>query len=159
MGLKKITHGYNSFTKGIKNSIISFEFDGKSVNILPLICYEIIFPSLVENEKKHFNFIINISEDAWFGNSIGPEQHFVKAIFRSIESGSFTIRSANKGISAFISPQGEILKTLKSTETGNIEMDLPILKSKNINTNKNLIFALLLITYVITFIILKKFKL
>ena len=79
-------------------------------------------------------------------------------IFRSIESKSFTIRSANKGISAFISPQGEILKTLKSTETGNIEMDLPILKSKNINTNKNLIFALLLITYVITFIILKKFK-
>mgnify|MGYP001170339881 CR=1 FL=1 len=159
IGLKKITHGYNSFTRGINDSVISLEFDGKSLNILPLICYEIIFPSLVENEKKHFNFIINISEDAWFGNSIGPEQHFVKAIFRSIESGSFTIRSANKGISAFISPQGEILKTLKSTETGNIEMDLPILKSKNINTNKNLIFALLLITYVITFIILKKFKL
>ena len=149
IGLKKITYGYNSFTRGINNSVISFEFDGKSLNILPLICYEIIFPNLIENKKKHFNFIINISEDAWFGNSIGPEQHFVKAIFRS----------ANKGISAFISPQGEILKTLKSTETGNIEMDLPILKSKNINKNKNLIFALLLIAYVITFIILKKFKL
>ena len=114
---------------------------------------------MVENDKKHFNFIINISEDAWFGNSIGPEQHFVKAIFRSIESGTFTIRSANKGISAFISPEGKILKTLKSTESGNIEIDLPILKSKNTNMNRDLIFALLLIVYAITFLILKKFKL
>ena len=127
--------------------------------MLPLICYEIIFPSLIQKKNNHFNFIINISEDAWFGESIGPHQHFAKAIFRSIESKSFTIRSANRGISAFISPEGKILKTLKSTESGNIEIDLPILKSKNTNMNRDLIFALLLIVYAITFLILKKFKL
>ena len=53
----------------------------------------------------------------------------------------------------------KILKILNSTEAGNIEMDLPIIKSKNNNTNKSLIFSLLLIIYAITFILLKKFKL
>ena len=159
IGLKKITSGYNSFSKGKDDTIISLKFDEQIINILPLICYEIIFPHLLENKKKYFNFIINISEDAWFGDSIGPQQHFAKAIFRSIETGSFTVRSANKGISAFISPEGKILKTLKSNEFGNIEMNLPISKSKNANVNKYLIFTLLLIIYVITFIILKKLKL
>ena len=63
------------------------------------------------------------------------------------------------GVSAFISPTGKILKILNSTEAGNIEMDLPVIKSKNYNTNKSLIFTLLLIIYAITFILLKKFKL
>ena len=159
VGLKKVTAGYNSFSKGNNKSIIKISFDKNEINLLPLICYEIIFPSLIQKKNNHFNFIINISEDAWFGESIGPHQHFAKAIFRSIESRSLTIRSANKGISAFISPEGKILKTLKSTESGNIEIDLPILKSKNTNMNKHLIFALLLIVYAITFLILKRFKL
>ena len=114
---------------------------------------------MLENSKNNFNFIINISEDVWFGDSIGPQQHFAKAVFRSIESKSFTIRSANMGISAFISPEGKILKKLNSSEFGNIEIDLPIIKSKNTNTNKGLIFTLLLFIYVITFLVLKKFKL
>ena len=90
---------------------------------------KLFFP-IFNSSKKDFNFIVNISEDAWFGNSIGPNQHFTKAIFRSIENGSFTVRSANKNISAFISPTGKILKILNSTEAGNIEMDLPAIKSK-----------------------------
>ena len=159
IGFKKVTTGFNSFSKGNKKSIITINFDKNEINLLPLICYEIIFPGLIQKKNNQFNFIINISEDAWFGESIGPHQHFAKAIFRSIESRSFIIRSANKGISAFISPEGKILKTLKSTESGNIEIDLPILKSKNTNMNKDLIFALLLIAYAITFLILKKFKL
>ncbi len=159
LGLKKITEGYNSFTRGKDESITTINFDNKIINILSLICYEIIFPNLLGNQEKDFNFIVNISEDAWFGNSIGPQQHFVKAIYRSIENGSYTVRSANMGVSAFISPTGKILKILNSTEAGNIEMDLPVIKSKSYNTNKSLIFTLLLITYVITFILLKIFKL
>ena len=158
-GFKKITEGYNSFSRGENDSIISIKFDNKIINILTLICYEIIFPQLLVNKQKDFNFIVNISEDAWFGNSIGPQQHFVKAIYRAIEQGSYTVRSTNMGISAFISPTGRILKILNSTEAGNIEMDLPIIKSKNYNENKSLIFTLLLIIYVITFLLLKKFKL
>ena len=69
------------------------------------------------------------------------------------------IRAANKGVSAFISPYGKVIKSLNPTEFGNIELDLPILKSKNNTTKKSLIFSLLLITYVVTFFVLRKFKL
>ncbi len=158
IGLKKITPGYSSFSKGKKNSLISIDFDRKNINFLSLICYEIIFPGL-EEEYSKFNFIINISEDAWFGESIGPHQHFAKAIFRSIESGVYTIRSANKGISAFINPQGKILKNLQPNEIGNIELRLPIIEETKKQFKKDLIFLFLLITYILTFFVLRKFKL
>ena len=77
------------------------------MNILPLICYEIIFPELIQKASNKTNLIVNISEDGWFGNSIGPHQHFAKAIFRSIENNSYLVRSANQGISAIISNKGE----------------------------------------------------
>ena len=93
-GLKKITEGYGSFLRGEnqKNLLI------QNLNILPLICYEIIFPSLTQTSDLNTNLIVNISEDGWFGDSIGPYQHFSKAIFRAIENNSFLVRSANKGI-------------------------------------------------------------
>ena len=149
-GLKKITQGYTSFSKGgnQKNLII------KNFNILPLICYEIIFPSLIQNRDKKTNLIINISEDAWFGGSIGPYQHFAKAIFRSIESDTFLARTANRGISAFIDNKGNIVKSLKISEKGHIELNVPLLKNNSQNKN-DLIFLLLLFTYTIIFFTLR----
>ena len=120
------------------------------VNILPLICYEIIFTEFIQQSKKDTNLIINISEDGWFGNSIGPHQHFSKAVFRAIEQNSFLIRSANKGISAFIDNKGKILKKLEVNESGNIELQVPLIKSQNKNKN-DLIFFILLITYISIF--------
>ena len=86
------------------------------MSVLPLICYEIIFPELIQSSNNKSNLIINISEDAWFGNSIGPHQHFAKAIFRSIENNTFVVRSANKGISAFINNNGKVIKRLNQTK-------------------------------------------
>ena len=126
--------------------------------MLTLICYEIIFPNLVEKNLNRFNFILNISEDAWFGESIGPFQHFAKSIFRSIESRRYTIRAANKGISAFVDPTGKILKNLEPNEEGNIEMELPILKNSNYAIKKSLKFPLLLITYIFLFFVLSRLK-
>ena len=84
-GLKKITEGHGSFLKGHKQKNLVLD----KLNILPLICYEIIFTKLVQKSHEKTNLIINISEDGWFGNSIGPYQHFTKAIFRAIEHNSF----------------------------------------------------------------------
>ena len=81
---------------------------------MPLICYEIIFTEFIQSSDINSNLIINISEDGWFGNSIGPYQHFAKAIFRSIENNSFLVRSANKGISAIINNKGEVIKKIGS---------------------------------------------
>ena len=72
-------------------------------NFLPLICYESVFPNFVRKSiKKETELIINISNDAWFGEGIGPQQHFTHTRFRSIEHGITLIRSANKGISALV---------------------------------------------------------
>ena len=152
-GLKKITQGHGSFSKGnIQENIVL-----NDLNILPLICYEIIFPELTQKANNKTNMIVNISEDGWFGNSIGPHQHFAKAIFRSIEHNSFLIRSANKGISAIISNKGEIIKKLNPFEVGNIEMNIPLLKPEYKNKN-DLIFFTLLFTYLFIFLIFKKKK-
>ena len=99
--------------------------------------------------------IINISEDGWFGDSIGPHQHFAKSIYRAIERNTFLARSANKGISAIISNKGQIIKKLNSNESGNIELEVPLIKRKNKNKN-DLIFFVLLFTYIFIFKFNKK---
>ena len=119
------------------------------------ICYEIIFTDLLQKHEVNQGLIINISEDAWFGNSIGPYQHFSKAIFRAVESNKFIIRSANKGISAIISNNGKIIKSLKNNEIGSLEYKMPILEKDSRNKN-DLIFLVLLFTYVLIFLIFKK---
>ena len=158
IGMKKITPGYSSFSNGTGESTLKFNFNGNSLKLLPLICYEIIFPNLIEDNTNQYNFIVNISEDAWFGESIGPYQHFAKAIFRSIESRKFVIRSANKGKSVFVDPNGKVIKALEPVEAGNIELELPLLESTKKQYKKSLIFYSLLITYVFTFFVLRKFK-
>ena len=115
-----------------------------------MICYEIIFTELIQSSNNKSNLIVNISEDGWFGQSIGPYQHFAKSIFRAIENNTFLVRSANKGISAIINNKGEILKKLNSLEAGNIQIEVPLIESKNKNKN-DLIFFVLLITYIFVF--------
>ena len=148
-GLKKITEGHGSFLRGVKNNNISI---GK-MNFLPLICYEVIFTDLVQKSNIDTNLIVNISEDGWFGNSIGPEQHFTKSIFRAIENNTFLLRSANKGISAIIDNKGKIVKRLNRNEAGNIEFEVPLIKSNKIKND--LIFFILLTTYLFIFLIYK----
>ena len=77
LGLKKVTEGIGSFSKGQMRE----KYVYGNTNIIPLICYEIIFPKLLQKYSQENKIIINISEDAWFGNSIGPYQHFSKTIF------------------------------------------------------------------------------
>ena len=151
LGLKKITEGHLSFLKGnSKDNLIL-----GNLNFLPLICYEIIFTELVQNSSKDTNLIINISEDGWFGNSIGPHQHFAKAIFRAVEQNSYLLRSTNKGISAIINNKGEVIKKLSPKEAGNIELDVPLITS-NKKIKNDLIFFILLFTYILSFIFYNK---
>ena len=149
-GLKKITEGHGSYLKGIEDKNLIIE----NLNILPLICYEIIFTDLIQKSDKNTNLLINISEDGWFGQSIGPDQHFVKSIFRAIENNTFLLRSANRGISAIIDNKGNVIKTLNRNEAGSIEFEVPLVKSNKIKND--LIFFILLITYIFIFLICKK---
>ena len=146
-GLKKITEGHGSFIRGNRDSNILID----QLNILPLICYEVIFTDLVQKSDINSNLIINISEDGWFGDTIGPDQHFAKSIFRAIENNTFFLRSANKGLSAIIDNKGNIIKQLNRDEAGNIEFEVPLIKSNKIKND--LIFYIVLITYLLFFLI------
>ena len=68
-----------------------------------MICYEIIYSGKIF-KNSNFDLIVNISEDGWFGKSIGPKQHFAHSIFRAVESGKYLLRSANNGIAAIVNP-------------------------------------------------------
>jgi apolipoprotein N-acyltransferase len=144
-GFKKITEGHSSFLKGQKDNNLFID----ELKILPLICYEIIFTDLLQRSEVKTNLIVNISEDGWFGDSIGPDQHFVKSVFRSIENNTFLLRSANRGVSAIIDNKGNIIKRINRNEAGNIEFNVPLIESNKIKND--LIFFLLLITYLLIF--------
>ena len=155
LGFKKITHGYRSFSSSDKREVIKVD----SLSFLPLICYEIIFSGQLNKSKDDYDFILNISEDGWFGNSIGPIQHFSHSIFRSIEEGRDVLRVANNGISAHVNKNGKVLKKLDSTEKGSLEI---YSVSKAFTTlfsiYGNKIFFCLTIFYITLIFFLKKFE-
>ncbi len=158
-GFKKITKGYQSFSSDNDRSIIQLNKNFGKKLILPLICYEIIYSGKIKKNNQSPDLLINISEDAWFGKSIGPYQHFSKAVFRSIEEGIFIARSANKGISAFINPKGEVIKSLDTRESGNIELNFPhFYQSTIFSKYGNKIFYLIIFLYMFLILILKKYR-
>ena len=108
VGLKKITQGYKSFSPDNKREVLNID----QLKFIPLICYEIIYSGNINPNKKYYDFILNISEDGWFGKSIGPAQHLSHSIFRSIEEGKNVIRSTNNGVSVFVNPKGQIIKQI-----------------------------------------------
>ena len=148
IGLKVITNNYQSYTKGDQRNIIEITKDNFLLRILPLICYEIIYSGKIFKENN-FDLIINISEDGWFGNSIGPKQHFAHSIFRSIESGKYIVRSANNGTSAIINPIGEIEKSLNLNDNGYIDFhERKIIQPTVFSKFGNKIFGLMILLYI-----------
>ena len=155
LGIKKITQGYKSFSSSQERDLIKY----KDFKILPLICYEIIYSGTLNKNNENYDFIVNISEDGWFGNSIGPHQHFAHSIFRSIEEGKNVLRSSNNGISAHITPTGEIANYLKSTESGVIEISSMKLKKNNyFFLTGNKIFFYFVLIYITLIFFLKRKK-
>jgi len=103
--------------------------DGPSFS--PQICYEIIFPSAMTHPQDiRPDYILTITNDAWYGDSAGPRQHFVQARFRAIEQGLPVIRSANTGVSGVIDPMGRIIEMrdvmTNETDGTTINTSLPL---------------------------------
>ncbi len=93
--------------------------------VSPLICYEIIFPAAVTDPRERPGWILNVTNDGWFGNSAGPYQHLQQARMRAIEEGLPVVRAANTGISAIIDPYGRLLRSLPLGSAGVIDGPLP----------------------------------
>jgi apolipoprotein N-acyltransferase len=94
------------------------------LKLYPLVCYEIIFPDEMTGDIGAASAILNITNDAWFGATPGPYQHFLQARVRAVETGLPLIRDGNSGISALVNPRGEIIAGLALNETGFIDATL-----------------------------------
>lgn len=105
--ISKITNGGVGFSSGNDVKIIQPQTDLPS--FLPLICYEAIFTNLSRSKEERPDFLLNITNDGWFGRSSGPYQHLAMAQTRSIEYGLPLIRAANNGVSAYIDPYGRVV--------------------------------------------------
>ena len=147
-GLRSITNDYQSFSNGEKRKVIDIKNEYFSFNFLPLICYEIIYSGKLF-DSSNFDFIINISEDGWFGDSVGQYQHFTHSIYRAIEEGKDVIRSANNGITAHIDGNGLVIKQIESTQSGVIEItEFKKIKPTIFSKLGNKMFFYLLLIYI-----------
>lgn len=77
------------------------------LNVAAAICYEIAFPTIVQKNSLYSDFIVTVSNDTWFGKTIGPQQHLEIAKWRALETGRYVLRATNSGLTAIIDPKGE----------------------------------------------------
>ena len=102
--------------------ILNIDGIGKA---LPLICYEVVFPQDVGGAGQRPGYLLQITNDAWFGTNSGPYQHLAQARMRAIEQGLPMIRVANTGVSAMIDPWGRITAAIPLGKAGFVDAILP----------------------------------
>jgi apolipoprotein N-acyltransferase len=123
LGIKQLTHLNSGFASGVQRRTMQV---GKAPPFGPLICYEAIFPGDVTSEDDRPGWLLNITNDAWFGTSTGPYQHLHQARVRAVEEGLPLVRVANTGISAIIDGYGQIKASLPLNTAGVIDNPLPV---------------------------------
>jgi len=120
--LERITQGVGAFTPGPGPQTL--DISGLPP-VSPLICYEVIFPGEVTDGTGRAQWMLNLTNDAWYGKTAGPHQHFVSARMRAIEQGLPVVRVAGTGISAIIDSFGRVRASLALGEKGFVDGNLP----------------------------------
>jgi apolipoprotein N-acyltransferase len=123
LGFRRVVETPGDFAAGLGPQTIAIP-GGLSAALL--VCYEIIFPDRLVAEGARPSLLINVTNDGWFGRSVGPHQHLAQARLRSIEQGLPVIRAANTGISAVIDPYGRVVRSLPLMTSGVIDSPLPV---------------------------------
>jgi apolipoprotein N-acyltransferase len=122
LGLQQLTKVQGGFLAGDRRRAIA---SPRAPKFVPLICYEIVFPHDVVPEGERGGWLLNVTNDAWFGVSAGPHQHFQQARVRAIEEGLPLVRAANTGISAVVDPVGRVIRQLPLGSEGVLDSSLP----------------------------------
>jgi apolipoprotein N-acyltransferase len=125
LGLAKLTAGSRDFSAGPGLKTVTLP---GVPTFSPLICYEIIFPGAVKpasGEGPAPRWLLNLTNDAWFGESSGPYQHFAAARIRAVEEGLPVVRAANNGISAVIDSYGRVIDRINLNDRGIVDVNLP----------------------------------
>ena len=133
------------------------EVPGKNIRIGPLICYEDIMAELSRNYvKTGANLLVNLTNDAWFGRSVAPHQHLLLSIPRAVETRRYLVRSTNSGISAIVSPTGEIEARTGIFTTENLKGEVVLIDSlETLYTRVGDIFAWIALAVTILFVVKK----
>jgi apolipoprotein N-acyltransferase len=122
-GLEQLVAGPMNLAPGNERHAISLPGGART---LPFICYEIIFPDLVAVDVASTDIIVNVTNDAWFGDTPGPYQHFRQAQIRAVETGLPLVRAANTGISGVVDQRGRIVDALSVNSRGTIDATVPV---------------------------------
>ena len=153
LGLQQLTKVQGGFIPGTVRR--SMEIPG-APRALPLICYEAIFPDTVANRDDRPGWIVNLTNDGWFGISTGPYQHLQQARLRAIEQGLPVVRAANTGISAVIDPLGRIVARLDLGIEGVLDSALPSANPPTIYARAGDIPAAVMVAFALIFVILRR---
>ena len=122
IGLMSLTKQVGGFLSGDRRRVMQVQ---GAPNVLPLICYEAIFPGAAVPAGERPGWLVNVTNDGWFGISSGPYQHLKQARVLAIAEGLPLVRAANTGISAVIDPVGRIIKSLPLGAEGVLDAALP----------------------------------
>ena len=122
LGFVQLTKVQGGFIPGTRRKTIALP---NAPRVLPLICYEAIFPGDIETRGDRPGWIVNLTNDGWFGISTGPHQHLQQARLRAIEEGLPLVRAANTGISVVTDPLGRIVAQLDLGVEGVLDSRLP----------------------------------
>jgi apolipoprotein N-acyltransferase len=122
LGLRQLVALPEGFIPGAQRMMLSLP---GLPPVAPLICYEIIFPGAALPDGPRPGWILNLTNDAWFGATPGPYQHMMQARLRAVETGLPVVRAANSGISAFIDAYGRVQKSLPLEGVGILDGPLP----------------------------------
>jgi apolipoprotein N-acyltransferase len=123
LGLRQFVHVPGGFEPGTARSMLQVR--GLPA-VAPLICYEAIFPGAVVPAGPRPGLLLNVTNDAWFGLTPGPYQHFAQSRLRAIEEGLPLVRAANTGISAVVDPYGRLVASLPLGAEGVLDAQLPM---------------------------------
>jgi apolipoprotein N-acyltransferase len=122
LGLMQLTKQRGGYVPGSVRKPIAVP---RAPAFLPLVCYEIVFPGEAVPRGERPGWLVNLTNDGWFGISTGPHQHFQQARVRAIEEGLPLVRAANTGISAVVDPLGRIVAALPLGTEGVLDAPLP----------------------------------
>ncbi len=147
--LEKMVEGIGDFQAGPGPTILSFQLKesqgaapARRVKFGVVICYEVIFPDLVRRfASSGAEFLVTITNDAWFGDSSAPTQHFSMVVFRSVENHLAFARAANTGISGFIDPFGRIIVASPTFTQTALQAEIPVRQTKTFYSRHGDVFA------------------